>query len=135
MVYTTEIREHNGLKYRIEMRRNTGIWQQRHIWYPTPESHFTEITADRWIRSIQVPPDGTFRKVRHSARGKRSTSMKKFPGTKEVKTAIDRLRELGDCPDCQAVASWLEHQAETKQRREEAITQALSKEQLVGGDA
>lgn len=50
-IVQTEIREHSGLKYRIQMRCNQGIWQQRHIWYPAPETYVDEETADEWIKS------------------------------------------------------------------------------------
>ena len=50
-IFTTKITEHSGLKYRIEMRQNEGIWQQRHIWYPAPATFVDEETTDPWIRS------------------------------------------------------------------------------------
>ena len=50
-VHQTEIVEHSGLKYRIQMRNNQGVWQQRHIWYPAPATYVSEETADEWIKS------------------------------------------------------------------------------------
>lgn len=55
-IFSTDIVEHSGLKYRIEMRNNGGLWQQRHIWYPAPATFVTEITADEWITSGRNPP-------------------------------------------------------------------------------
>jgi hypothetical protein len=54
-IYSTDIIEHSGLKYRIEMRQNQGIWQQRHIWYPAPSTYVTSETAESWIRSVGGP--------------------------------------------------------------------------------
>lgn len=54
-IFSTPIIEHHGLKYRIEMRNNQGIWQQRHIWYPAAETYVSEETAEGWIRSIGGP--------------------------------------------------------------------------------
>ncbi len=52
-IYTTNIKEHSGLKYRIEMRQVYGTWEQRHIWYPAPDTYVTEGTTrvEDWIKS------------------------------------------------------------------------------------
>jgi hypothetical protein len=54
-IYRTEIKEHSGLKYHIEMRDHEGVWQQRHVWYPAPATFVNEITTEKWIRSVGGP--------------------------------------------------------------------------------
>lgn len=54
-VYQTDIREFSGLKCRIQVRcqgGRGGIWQQRHIWWPSPAYPITEVRADPWIRTF-----------------------------------------------------------------------------------
>lgn len=55
-VLTTRIIEHHGLKYRIEMRDNSGVWQQRHVWYPAPATFVNCETAEEWILSSPTGP-------------------------------------------------------------------------------
>jgi len=63
-IYETDIREHSGIKYKIQLRCNGGIWQQRHVWYPAPQTHVTKETFEAWITSIQSgnPPANFHRK-------------------------------------------------------------------------
>tara|TARA_Y100000310_G_scaffold54162_1_gene49692 strand:+ start:717 stop:1352 length:636 start_codon:yes stop_codon:yes gene_type:complete len=59
-VYETSprnIRRDDGetIRCTIQMRRISGIWQQRHIWHP-PTPHVKGTYAEAWIRSIQSGP-------------------------------------------------------------------------------
>ena len=56
----TDIIETAGLRYRVQLRCVSGVWQQRHIWYP-PTPHVAEPTAEEWIRG--APPGDRFRPV------------------------------------------------------------------------
>ena len=53
VMQTKIIEPGNGLKYRIQMREVHGIWEQRHIWYPAPETYVSKPTVDHagWIKS------------------------------------------------------------------------------------
>lgn len=55
--YETRIITNGDLRYKIQLRLNEGIWQQRHIWYP-PTAYVTCETADPWIRSTQTGNPG-----------------------------------------------------------------------------
>lgn len=59
-VYQTRIFEASGLKYRIQMRQNSGLWQQRHIWFPAPSTYVSEPRAGEWILSTQIPPGESY---------------------------------------------------------------------------
>ena len=55
-VYETDRREFCGLACVIQKRRISGVWQQRHIWFP-PTTHITQPTPEEWIRAaIQRTP-------------------------------------------------------------------------------
>ena len=55
--YQTDITEAAGLRYRVQLRCVSGVWQQRHVWYPAPATpYFTEPAAEEWIRG--APPRG-----------------------------------------------------------------------------
>lgn len=61
-IFETKLLKFSGLCCKIQMRNVSGIWQQRHIWYP-PTPFITEERIDPWIRSIQIPPGKHFHPV------------------------------------------------------------------------
>lgn len=56
--YETPIKEQSGLRYKIQVRNNQGVWQQRHIWYPcetSPPAYGGAVNfyrEDEWIRTV-----------------------------------------------------------------------------------
>lgn len=74
-IWETEIREHSGLRYKIQMRNNQGLWQQRHVWYPceTTEPAYGGVVnhyhEDEWIKSGTgtMAPDAQFKRVQAAA--------------------------------------------------------------------
>ena len=56
-MHETDILRFSGLTCRIQMRRVSDIWQQRHIWY-----NGSKKTAEPWIRSPSGP-NGSFHPV------------------------------------------------------------------------
>lgn len=50
--YETRIKDNGDLRYKIQLRCVSGVWQQRHIWYP-PTPNVRSPTAEPWIRSTQ----------------------------------------------------------------------------------
>jgi hypothetical protein len=61
-MYESKIVEQSGLRYKIQLRKNEGIWQQRHIWYPCEHSQpayacLDYYREDEWIKSTQGQPD------------------------------------------------------------------------------
>jgi hypothetical protein len=61
-IYETDFRKFSGLCCKIQMRQVSGVWQQRHIWFP-PTPHVTTKSVEPWIKSIQTPPGANFRPV------------------------------------------------------------------------
>lgn len=55
-IFETDLLRFSGLACKIQMRSVMGVWQQRHIWFP-PTPNISEKSVEKWIRSMQVPPD------------------------------------------------------------------------------
>lgn len=61
-ILESKIVEQSGLRYKVQLRKNQGIWEQRHIWYPCeiskPAYPFLDYyREDEWIKSVQMQPD------------------------------------------------------------------------------
>jgi len=52
-IYETPIKQRVGLKYKIQLRCNDGVWEQRHVWYPARGTYVSKETPEAWVRSIQ----------------------------------------------------------------------------------
>lgn len=65
-IYETEITEVADLIYKIQMRQNHGIWEQRHIWYRTFDGKHTQ-HVDDWIKS-PGGPNAHFKEVKDDTR-------------------------------------------------------------------
>ena len=46
------VKNNNGLRYKIQLRIQAGVVQQRHVYYP-PTPHVKRIRIEEWIRSTQ----------------------------------------------------------------------------------
>jgi len=57
--FETPTVEHSGLRYKIQFRQVSGVWQQRHVWYPcdNPAYPFANVyRVDPWIKSLPSGP-------------------------------------------------------------------------------
>ncbi len=65
MIYESGIADHDGLRYRVQMRRCLdGSYQQRHIWYKTLGEDIDPPQVDPWIASLRYrSPEAAFRNM------------------------------------------------------------------------
>lgn len=62
MIYETAIKEHSGLRYRIQSRQALdGTIQQRHIWFKTQAGLHDPPWVDPWIAAPYRKPETAFR--------------------------------------------------------------------------
>jgi hypothetical protein len=61
-IFESKTVEQSGLRYKIQLRKNNGLWQQRHIWFECKETEPAHPTLDHfridpWIAAVQCEPD------------------------------------------------------------------------------
>lgn len=61
-IYETDRLTFSDVCCKIQMRYRSGVWEQRHIWYP-PTLAVIEESIGPWIRSVQIPPGNQYHLV------------------------------------------------------------------------
>lgn len=85
MIFETSIKDHDGLRYRVQSRQCLdGSIQQRHVWYRTQAGEHDPPWVGDWIASCTRSPERAFRGMTASA------------DRDEVGELIKALREIAD---------------------------------------
>lgn len=64
MIYETAVKDHSGLRYRVQSRQALdGSIQQRHIWFRTQAGTYDPPRVDGWISVPFRKPETAFRNM------------------------------------------------------------------------